>query len=132
MVTAKNAILLLILLLPGYLQSQVTFHPGDLNFIVKAEKKAHAGKLLPRGHSASQGYDVKYYRCFWNIDPAINYISGNITTYFTPTQSAFDSMEFNLNNALTVDSVIYHHTFIPFVHASDILTIKFPFVLPKG
>ncbi len=120
------------LLISGLLHGQGNFHPDDLEAIVTAEKASHAGKLYPQPRSASQGYDVSYYRCNWKLDPAIKYISGRITTYFKPTESALDSIDFNLNNVLTVDSVLYHHQPLPFNHAADLLTIAFPSTLEQN
>ena len=35
--------------------------------------------------AASNNFDVKYYRCEWEVDPAIRYIKGKITVYFVVT-----------------------------------------------
>ncbi len=32
--------------------------------------------------SSSNDFDVKYYRCEWEIDPAIRYIRGIVTIYY--------------------------------------------------
>ncbi|MEI7499657.1 MAG: M1 family aminopeptidase [Bacteroidota bacterium] len=128
----KKLIAFLLILISGYLQAQVTFHPGDLDNIAKAEQESHSRKLLTRGADFATGYDVKYYRCYWIVDPAIKYISGNITTYFMPTLTSFDTIKFNLTQALKVDSVKYRHTSLPFNHSADLLTIVFPSVLTKN
>ncbi len=125
----KRLVSFILLLLPGFLYAQVPFNSKDLSNIAKAEQEALAGKLTPRKENTLQGYDVKYYRCRWNADPSVKYISGNITTYFNPTQTAFDSLIFDLNQSLTVDSVIYHHLSISFDHSDDLLTIVFPSIL---
>jgi hypothetical protein len=36
---------------------------------------------------ASDNFEVYYYRCNWNIDPAVRYISGSVTSYFKTTAS---------------------------------------------
>ena len=117
-------------ILSGYLHAQVKYSNDDFLQIVKGERDAHIGKILHKVQSASFNYDVKYYNCHWNVDPAVNYISGSIATYFTPTQAAFDSIIFNLTNALTVDSVIYHNAPLAFNHTVDLLSIAFPSVIP--
>ncbi|MBK9049284.1 MAG: hypothetical protein IPL74_22280 [Bacteroidetes bacterium] len=93
--------------------------------IVKGEESAHAGKMTPNSLSATQGYDVKHYNCYWNVNPANNYISGYVTTTFVPVETTFDSLILDLTDALTVDSVIYHNLSLSFTHSSDIITIPF-------
>ncbi|MFZ4562425.1 MAG: M1 family aminopeptidase [Bacteroidales bacterium] len=128
----KTPIIIIILLLAYSLQGQITFNPGDLDAIVQSEKKIHAGKLDPRAQSVSLGYDVTYYRCQWEVDPAVKYIAGKITTLFKPTISSFDSLKFDLSSVMTVDSVIYHNTPLPFNHLADYLTIVFPSIIGPG
>src|SRR6478736_1334289 len=53
---------------------------------------------------ASANYDVKYYRCEWEVDPAVRYIKGEITVYYVVT-AATSSIALDLMDALTVNSV---------------------------
>src|SRR3954471_357665 len=53
---------------------------------------------------ASANFDVKYYRCEWEVDPAVRYIKGKITVYYVVT-AATNSIALDLMNALTVNSV---------------------------
>src|SRR6202007_245158 len=77
----------------------------------------------------SDNYDVKYYRCCWNTNPAINFISGNITTYFKP-QSPIDSLQMDVSISLSIDSVLYHNSKIVFAQITgDVLQIHFPSTL---
>ncbi len=126
----RKAILIVCLLISGFLQAQVIFHDNDLMTIAKAEQDGFAGKFFTRNKETSTNYDVKWYCCRWNIDPAIKEISGNVTTLFTPVQQGLDSLMFDLNQALTVDSVIYHLQPLSWQHASDRLTIHFPSLIP--
>ena len=61
----------------------------------------------------SSNYDVKYYRCLWDIDPAKSSISGSITTYFKPLQN-LNEIEFDAARALLIDSVFHHQLKISF------------------
>lgn len=73
----------------------------------------------------SNNYDVKYYRCVWDIDPAQYGISGSITTYFKPL-SSLDAIEFDAAQALLIDSVFHHQFKISFTRPNnDVLRIKF-------
>src|SRR5204863_576641 len=53
---------------------------------------------------ASNNFDVKYYRCEWEVDPAVRYIKGKVTVYFIVT-SATNSISFDLMSPLATDSV---------------------------
>ena len=127
----KYPIVVLFLCLSGFIRAQGIFNPDDLQNIARAEQARYAGNLLMRGQSSSLNFDVTYYRCHWNIDPAERFISGEITTIFTPVESAFTTMELAMFDGLTVDSVVYRHLTVPFNHASDVLKIHFPAELPQ-
>ncbi len=77
-----------------------------------------------------ENYDITYHRLEWTIDPNIYYIKGCVTTYFTIKKQT-DSIRFDLENELVVDSVLYHNSKINFSHSDNILSIKFlnPLVL---
>lgn len=95
------------------------------------EQKAQAAKFRSVLSGASNNYDLKYHRCEWEIDPAVFYIKGAITSYFKPTVSGFNLMEFDLSDSLTVDSVKYHNLNLSFTHQpADILEINLPSVIP--
>ena len=73
----------------------------------------------------SSNYDVKYYRCLWDIDPAKSSISGSITTYFKPLQN-LNEIEFDAARALLIDSVFHHQLKISFTRPGNhVLRIKF-------
>jgi aminopeptidase N len=102
----------------------------NLSAIIENERKSFSSTNITNATCALSGtYDVKYYCCRWNIDPAINQISGNITMYFM-SQSPIDSLQMDASIVLSVDSVLYHQTNISFSQETgDILQIKFPSTL---
>lgn len=126
----KKILVLLNLLFFGILHAQVTFNPDDLLTIVKQEREAHAGKFFTRGPGYTTNYDVKWYRCFWNIDPSVKEISGNVTTLFVPAEPGSDSLIFDLNQELTVDSVKYHKHKVTWNHLNSLINIRFSTILP--
>ncbi len=101
--------------------------------IAEIEMKANAGfqKLLRIGNSmASADFNVKYYRCEWDIDPAVRYIRGVVTSYFSITAST-NSITYDLHNFLRVDSVIFRKHTVSFLQtAANSLAISFPEMLP--
>lgn len=75
---------------------------------------------------ASNNYDVNYYRCEWTVDPAVRFISGAVTTYFTMLSSG-NSIVFDLSNSLTVDSIVYHRQKLTYNQTSNNgLQLNFP------
>ncbi|MCB0600274.1 MAG: T9SS type A sorting domain-containing protein [Saprospiraceae bacterium] len=78
-------------------------------------------------------FDIHYERMDWAIDPAVNFIQGTVTTYFTALD-ALDRLDFDFNSGLTIDSIVYHGlTQSDFVQLeSQILEIGLPKVIASG
>lgn len=127
----KRAIGFVFLIVSGFLQAQITFDGSDLMTIARAEGDAHSAKFCRFPTETTTNYDVKWYRCWWNIDPAVREISGNVTTLFAPVKPGFDSLVFDMSRELTVDSVVYRGQPVIWGRSSDFLTIRFPFTLPQ-
>ena len=81
--------------------------------------------------SATTNYDIRYYRLEWEIDPAINYIKGKVTAYFTMMSSA-SSVSFDLMNGLVVDSVKRHGIIQLKQHLNNVLDINFGSTIAAG
>ncbi len=75
----------------------------------RANHKREIPKLFDpvRAHVGA-AYDVKYVRAFWSVDPDTIYISGNVCTHFSVKESGFNIFEIELNDTLSIDSVIFH------------------------
>ena len=81
----------------NYLNSQ--------NKIIAEEKEAFVSVENTKNTSqASLNFKVNYYRCEWNVNPAVRFIAGKVTSYFKITV-ATDNISFDLTDSLTVDSV---------------------------
>ncbi|MFI5203930.1 MAG: M1 family aminopeptidase [Flavobacteriales bacterium] len=126
----STAFLAIALGIPGFYVSAQAPYKNVLADIAKAEKNAHQHKISPERRSVGALYNITYHKCNWNINPAANFISGNILTHFQPLQVALDSLCFNLSDSLTVDSVKYHGNTIAFNHTADIVTVFFPSGIP--
>src|SRR4051795_7920772 len=74
---------------------------------------------------ASNNFDVKYYRCEWEVDPAIRYIKGKVTVYYLIT-SATNFIALDLMNDLVTDSVKQHNLLLTKSQSNNTLTINFP------
>jgi len=80
---------------------------------------------------SSNNFDVNYYRCEWSIDPAIRYIDGKVTVYFTLT-SATSSITLDLMSPLVADSVKQRNAHLVFSQPSNTLVVNFPSSRPAG
>ncbi len=90
-----------------------------LKDIIQTEKKAFASRIgNPCTSSVLNNYDLIYVRAEWEVDPAINFIKGTVTTYFVPTVVVFNQIQFDLDTSLKVDSVKYNGTTLTFNHIS--------------
>ena len=81
--------------------------------------------------AASNNYDVKYYRCEWDVNPAVRYISGKITIYFIISSST-NNIQIDLMNPLVVDSVKQRNTILTKQHSNNTLSIDFPATVNTG
>lgn len=125
--------LLLTAVLPLLSYSQEQAFRNEQAAIVESERKA-AEALMSAGMQsvASGNYDVNHYRCEWNIDPAVRYIRGKITTSFTMIQTG-NTIIFDMVNQLLVDSVVYHGTAIVFTRLpNNGLVVPFPANINAG
>jgi aminopeptidase N len=89
-----------------------------------------------RSHSvnrsqASSNFQVTYYRCVWEIDPAVRYIKGSVTSHFI-TSTPSNTISYDLASQLTVDSVYYHGNKILFSRPTNLLQINFPSIIQSG
>ncbi len=81
--------------------------------------------------SASNNYDVKYYRCELEVNPAIRFITGKVTVYFIVT-TASSNIQIDLMNALGVDSVKQRNVTLVKQHSNNTLSIDFPSAVNAG
>jgi len=108
----------------------VSFSQEDhLEQLAKSEASHHSSLRNYDIHSmSSNNFDVTFYRCNWNVNPAVRQIAGSVTSYFTIT-SATNNITFDLAAALTVDSVWFRGNKITFARNFDALQINFPLTL---
>ncbi len=77
-------------------------------------------------------FDLTYQRMEWNIDPAVKYISGSVTSYFSSVKGVISKIEFDLYNGLSVDSVKKGDGKLSYSHTENILTISLEDYLLRG
>jgi len=80
---------------------------------------------------ASGNFDVAYYRCEWEVDPAVRYIKGKVTVYYT-ILSATNTISLDLMSPLVTDSVKQRNVLLAKSQANNTLTINFPVTANAG
>ncbi|MEO6488702.1 MAG: M1 family aminopeptidase [Ferruginibacter sp.] len=84
-----------------------------------------------RQTSASNNFDIKYLRCEWEVDPAVRFIAGKVTIYFTVSVSS-SSITLDLMSPLLTDSVKMHAQQLLFTQPSNSLEVNFLSNLDPG
>ncbi|TXB66338.1 M1 family metallopeptidase [Phaeodactylibacter luteus] len=86
-----------------------------------------------RSSPFTDGYDVKYHRLAWEINPNNYYIEGTVTTYFKPVGSPLTQLYFDFSEALQIDGILYHgQPLAAFSQSNDLLGIPLPEAVPAG
>lgn len=122
----------------GFLISQQFYgQKTELNIDRKGlkdkEMKSFAAKMAAGNINANTlNYDLQYQRMDVTLDPAVNSISGAVTSHFKPNQ-AIGSIYFDMNNTLTVSQVQYHGANLTFQQlATKEIKIDFPASIPAN
>lgn len=77
---------------------------GEFNELVQAEKRAASKKMRMQINPNTYNYDVVYHRLDLTVDPADQYISGEVTTKYIAKED-LSTVVFELSNDLDVSSV---------------------------
>ncbi|HRB52622.1 MAG: T9SS type A sorting domain-containing protein [Bacteroidia bacterium] len=96
--------------------------------IISNNSKLHS---LNNISTTGSDFDVKYNRFNWTINPDSVYISGNVFTLFE-VKAPISKLEFDFSSALTIDSILYQSTLLPYTSNSDIITILLPGIISTG
>lgn len=99
--------------------------------IASAEMKKADNRIRMRRGFADHGYDVNYYRCEWQVDPAIKFIAGTVTVYFKPIRN-LQSLVLDLSKTLTVKSVSYHNAPATFLRSDTTVSVQLPATAISG
>lgn len=103
-----------------------------INAIATNEGSAHERLMnADKVTGASNNFDVNYYRCEWEVDPAIRFIKGKVTVYYTITSST-GSISFDLMSQLITDSVKQKNGLLNYQHANNVLQINFSTAISAG
>ena len=105
--------LVILLLLGGEIFAQHENLCKAVDEIAAIERNSFQRSHSVNRSQASSNFQVTYYRCMWDIDPAVRYIKGNVTSHFI-TNSSANFITYDLATQLTVDSIYYRGSKISF------------------
>lgn len=130
----KQVTLLFLLFLSFLLTAQTEHHHICKDFSHLVEREAHNHHQLAnfQRNEATQNYDLKYHRLYFEVNPSDLYIKGTITSYFVPTSSDFNAINFDFADALNVTEVQYHGNTLNHQTSNNNLKITLPNVVPQG
>lgn len=109
--------LLLFLLLFSKVQAQ-KFACKHSNEIASHESRTAFARLNTLQTQSSANFEIYYSNCIWEVDPAVRYIEGKVTHYFT-ANTATNNISFDLAAQLTVDSVLYKQQKVNFTQTAN-------------
>lgn len=99
------------------------------------KESENASKLLDfRSRQNIYAYqtDMHYQDMHWEINPAVKYISGEITYYFKSLIPDLEFLYLDLSDALQVNSIHRHGTSLDYVHEDQLLQITLGKSLSEG
>lgn len=116
----------------GFCAAYAQNHQQDIEQISQMEMKSAQGIMDFPISPNTANYDITYQRLDLQVDPAVHFITGSITTQFTALE-AMNSIVFDLNNQLTVSAVEQGETSLTFFQNDDHeLVINLPETLNAG
>ncbi len=121
---------ILIFLVTIKVLAQPPFQADQLEKIVHSDQLYSRKVFEIRKPETGGDYDVKWYRCFWNLDPAVRQISGYVTMLFTPADAPLDSITLDMHRNLVVYSVEMNGIPLTTRHHEDLLTIRLNSTMP--
>ena len=101
--------------------------------VIAQNEAANYSRLITSSivNGSSNNFDIKYYRCEWEVNPAIRSIKGKVTVYFLITTTS-NSISLDLRDQLITDSVKQKNNSLVFERGNDILKINFVNPLSVG
>jgi aminopeptidase N len=81
---------------------------ADLDAIVEAEMKSASSVMNFQENLNTANYDIRYQRLELDIDPAVLFVSGSVTTHFVALQN-MNTITFDLNRITNTANVNYNN-----------------------
>jgi aminopeptidase N len=115
-------LLLFVFLFGKYAYGQQSAYSAEA--IARMEMTGTPTTNFTEGTAASNNFDIKYYRCEWEVDPGVRYIKGKVTAYFKMTDAS-SNIVMDLASVLTADSIKQHGSLLSFTRPTDAISVNF-------
>jgi hypothetical protein len=121
------------LIMIGFLAQTAFAQEFNLNWIEEdAAMRSRGAKALAMHKSMNtarlpSGMDIKFHRILLQLDPAVRYVTGSVSTYFVPKPDGARTVRFDLHDSLRIDAVKYRGEVITsYTRANNVVTIELP------
>lgn len=105
---------------------------NQLDPIVKSEKKSASSKMTLVTNPNTDNYDIQYHRLRFRVNPAIQFIDGEITTKYIAKEN-MNTITFDLSNDLVVSAVKQRGEVLNFTRSTtNELVINLPITQNTG
>ncbi len=84
------------------------------------------GQIPTNTHSAK--YDVYRQHLALDVNPENGYLKGELSIFFTYSEPGPNQIQFDLDDSLKVDSVVFHRNRIPFIHQNHHIQLSLDLV----
>lgn len=125
----KQNLLLALLFISFGIQSQESF--DELGELLEAEMRTASQLLSFQANPNTQNYDVTYQRLSFQVNPAVYFINGDVTTYYV-AQAPMNSITFDMAQQLVVGSVMQRGNALIFTQINKEIIIQLDELLPTG
>ncbi|SFH87133.1 M1 family aminopeptidase [Halpernia frigidisoli] len=128
----KIYLLILISVFGFYLKGQNISEEAERKSLLNTEKNNFAKMIAFNVNPNTLNYDLKSQRIELQVDPAVQKVTGTVTSQFVPNQN-MSSIYFDLATTLTVSQVLFHGNNLSFTQLSTKeLKIDFANALPAN
>jgi aminopeptidase N len=127
----KKFVFLILILAFHYTRAQ----PPDPDFTDKmafSEGQSHLKSAAFIESADYASYDLVYQRLNFEVDPAVNYISGSVFSEVKFLKENIIEIHFDLASVMMVDSVKFDQHVIGFQHTSDKIALTLPAAIQKN
>lgn len=102
-----SLIFYLLFLLPFFGYSQQNITDDHTNEIAASESRRFYKHPPSETERTGGEIDIVYSRFFWEVNPEVLFIKGSVTFYFKPTIAEISEINLELNNNMSIDSILF-------------------------
>ena len=127
----RSLAVILVVLISTFVQAQMP-DPHFTDKIAVSEIRNYQKKAAFTESPNSGVFDLIYQKLNFSVDPAVNFISGSVYSLIKFQEEASGTIQFDLVDEMTVDSVKVTGAQTTFLHSGDKITISLPLPMFKN